>query len=531
MNCNLRYDGDENRKNRKASGASDVSEGSRWERWAAGFFTFLLVSVFAWRVSALWSQDWQGVTLGNTKSNWEQMSGNDGKFWKGSPDESEYADMEGVRIVEYRQYFYDHKGRLSKVNTFRRHDYYEDVWVLSDEETYEYDHQERISRRQAVQGNEQWVYEYTDSGYTISCSSYPNYSKPDIYTYDLADNLIYFRNSTNYRYAHGTTFEYDEKNRLVRKILEVEGSSPYITLTIEYDEKSHTSVETEYDSNGEALYIWYNTYDENWEKTDSVWYAVKDIPESQTPEEFEDYFTKGYWTYFFDGVRMAEMSNEPWKESRNNSKYTAYDYDIHGNCIMELNVYSVGFVYMTRYVYDGQDRLKEEFEYDFSDVTFWERQQADGNILTLQVGGDETMSVTRTALDGTLVNQFVYGDNEVEMQHTPLETVCWQLSPAQLMAQKEPGTVTNEGTAEEPDFKTDVGIPEEPDQGKQQEQQAGSSMENTGYIYVIRPGDCLWNIAEQFLGAGWKYMEIYRQNREVIGDNPGLILPDTQIRW
>lgn len=508
MNCGLRYDRKETEKGVNSSGASNTPKSGRRERWAAGFFTFLLVSVFAWRVSTLWSQDWQGVTSGSTRSHWEQMRGNDGKFWKGSPDESEYADMEGVRLVGYRQYFYDRQGRLSRVNIFRHHDYYEDVWVLSDEETCEYDHQGRISSRQAVRGNEQWNYEYTDSGYTVSRTGYSNDSRPDIYTYDLAGNLIYFRNATNYRYAHSTTFAYDGKNRLVRQILEVEGSSPYVTLTIEYDEENHTSVETEYDSNGGALYIWYHSYDENWEKTDSVWYAVKDIPGSQTPEEFADYFTKGYWAYHSGGVRMAEMSNEPWNESRNNSKYTAYDYDIHGNCIMEFNVYGVGFVYMTRYVYDGQDRLTEEFEYNFSDVTFWERQQADGNMLTLQVGEDGIMRVTRTAPEGALVNQFVYGEKEVEMQYTPSDAVCWQLSPAQLLAQGEPEITPDEGTVEEPD----------------------SSAEQDAFSYVIRPGDCLWNIAEQFLGAGWKYLEIYRQNREVIGDDPGLILPDSRIQ-
>lgn len=511
MNCNQCYGEEGNKTGGNASGSPNASKTGRWERWAAGLFTFLLVSVFAWRVSTLWSQDWQSAAAsGNDKSNWEHMNGNDGKFWRGTPDESIYAGMENVRLVGYQQYLYDRKGMLSKVNTFRHHDYYEDVWVLSDEETYEYDGQGRISSRQAVQGNKQWTYEYTDSGYTKSCSGYPNYSKPDIYTYDLADNLIYYRNVTNYRYAHGTTFEYDEQNRLVRKILEVEGSSPYITLTIEYDEENYTSVETEYNSNGEALYIWYNTYDENWEKTDSVWYAVKDIPEGQIPEEFADYFTKGYWVYDSGGGRMAEMSNEPWKESRNNSKYTAYDYDIHGNCIMELNVYSVGFVYMTRYVYDGQDRLKEEFEYDFSEVTFWERQQWDGNMLTLQVEEDGSMSVTRTTPDGMLVNQFVYEDDEVEMQYTPSEAVCWQLSPGQLLAQRESKITPDEGT----DFGPDAG-----------------SAEQSAFSYVIKPGDCLWNIAEQFLGAGWKYMEIYQQNKDVIGDDPGLILPDTQICW
>lgn len=87
MNCDLRYDKKENKKNGNSSGSSNSPKSGRWERWAAGLFTFLLASVFAWRVSALRSQGWQGVISGNTKSNWEQMSGNGGKFWRESPDE------------------------------------------------------------------------------------------------------------------------------------------------------------------------------------------------------------------------------------------------------------------------------------------------------------------------------------------------------------------------------------------------------------------------------------------------------------
>lgn len=522
MNCEQRYDREENRGSGKASKSPGNARTGRRERWAAVFFTVLLVSLCAWKVSTLWSENWRAaITSGNPKSNWEHMSGNDGKFWRGTPDDSVYADMEDVRLASYYQYFYDSQGRLSKVNTFRHHSNYEDVWVLSDEETYEYDSQGRISERHAIQGNTQWTYEYTDSGYTKSCSSYPNYSKPDIYTYDLADNLIFYRNATNYRYAHGTTFEYDGQNRLVRKILEVEGNAPYVTLTIAYDEEDHTSVETEYDSHGEELYIWHNTYDENWEKTDSVWYAAKDIPEGHAPEEYADHYTRGYWVYYADGVKMAEMSNEPWKETRNNSKYIAYDYDSRGNCIMELDVYGVGFIYMNRYVYDDRDRLTEEYRYDFSGIKFWERLQADGSLLTLRADGGESMSVTRTTPDGTLINRFVYGDSEVEMQDTPAGTLCWQLSPGRYLAENEPEAKPGEGTPEQPGSKPGGEAPEPPE--------TKPPGEPAWFAYRIEPGDCLWKIAEEFLGAGWKYMEIYQMNRGVLGDDPRLILPDTKI--
>lgn len=41
--------------------------------------------------------------------------------------------------------------------------------------------------------------------------------------------------------------------------------------------------------------------------------------------------------------------------------------------------------------------------------------------------------------------------------------------------------------------------------------------------YTVVRGDCLWNIAKRFLGAGNRYMDIYNANKSVIGRNPNLI--------
>lgn len=42
--------------------------------------------------------------------------------------------------------------------------------------------------------------------------------------------------------------------------------------------------------------------------------------------------------------------------------------------------------------------------------------------------------------------------------------------------------------------------------------------------YVVKRGDCLWNIAKRHLGQGSRYMEIYNLNRDKI-KNPNLIYP------
>lgn len=48
-------------------------------------------------------------------------------------------------------------------------------------------------------------------------------------------------------------------------------------------------------------------------------------------------------------------------------------------------------------------------------------------------------------------------------------------------------------------------------------------------VYAIKRGDTLWDIAEEYLGGGWRYKKIARQNRKVIR-NPHWIYPDQEVR-
>jgi LysM domain/Bacterial Ig domain len=47
--------------------------------------------------------------------------------------------------------------------------------------------------------------------------------------------------------------------------------------------------------------------------------------------------------------------------------------------------------------------------------------------------------------------------------------------------------------------------------------------------YVVRSGDTLWDIAEEYYGGGWRYRAIVRENRRQI-HNPHWIYPDQQFR-
>ncbi len=48
--------------------------------------------------------------------------------------------------------------------------------------------------------------------------------------------------------------------------------------------------------------------------------------------------------------------------------------------------------------------------------------------------------------------------------------------------------------------------------------------------YTVKPGDNLWDIAQHHLGDGLKWQEIYQLNHDLIGGDPTLIHPGTEIQ-
>jgi nucleoid-associated protein YgaU len=48
--------------------------------------------------------------------------------------------------------------------------------------------------------------------------------------------------------------------------------------------------------------------------------------------------------------------------------------------------------------------------------------------------------------------------------------------------------------------------------------------------HTVDKGESLWAIAEQELGDGKRWREIYDANKDVIGDNPDLIKPGQELK-
>lgn len=48
--------------------------------------------------------------------------------------------------------------------------------------------------------------------------------------------------------------------------------------------------------------------------------------------------------------------------------------------------------------------------------------------------------------------------------------------------------------------------------------------------YVVKEGDCLWNIAGDMLGDSTKWDDIYEKNKDVIGEDPNYIMPGMELQ-
>lgn len=55
-------------------------------------------------------------------------------------------------------------------------------------------------------------------------------------------------------------------------------------------------------------------------------------------------------------------------------------------------------------------------------------------------------------------------------------------------------------------------------------------VESREEFYEVQKGDCLWHIAEDRLGDGTRWVELYKANQETIGANPNLLLTGMELQ-
>lgn len=114
--------------------------------------------------------------------------------------------------------------------------------------------------------------------------------------------------------------------------------------------------------------------------------------------------------------------------------------------------------------------------------------------------GDEILQILETAEIRDMSNDINKRFNEIIMKHP--EILEWIQELEQAVTLRVADLVSGEAMPEKSDEK----------------------------FYVVQKGDCLWHIAEDRLGDGARWGELYEANRNIIGEDPNLILIGMELQ-
>lgn len=462
---------------------------------------------------------------------WHKKPRSANGFYEGSPDNGEYSGIDGVECVEYFQYHYDKKGRQIKTYYFRPHDYYENTWCLTYSIDYTYDNKGRLKKALNSNGYESEYYEYGKDGYTIT-KRRTNSKYEDTYIYDDRGCLLTaaVRNRYAQNHEHIYTYEYDDKGREIGRILKIGDRPAFRIMTREYDDLKMTMIEKYFNSDGKETIVKKFAYDENGKESDCSWWETDALPSDKSWQECSEYRKKGYWADYSGGLLTEELVNDINLDDIKTSYYYAYDYDFEQNLVTMLRMDERETTYLYIYKYNDRGMLDEEFHYQISSsVGEWTQTLSDGSKITIDYGeyreaeeGEDSLYVTvigedgaahivetgrvydntcimRTAADGSITNRFLWGapgGKGVYVQYTTSnDMIYWQTSPEliEILANKD------------------------------KPMQNENDKPTARYHFVLQ-GECLWTIAEQYFGDGLEYWRIYNNNRDIIGDDPDIIL-------
>lgn len=375
------------------------------------------------------------------------------------------ADFDNIYLVKYISYEYGGKNvpedALAVKREYNPHDY-DPTYIFECYDTsYTYDQEGRLVYEEyAHVGNHEEYnvmrsasYEYTEDGcIKTETSDYWNYKR--ISTMDTMGNVIYY-DSIESAQISSSSRSYDEKGRLLLRTTLTQytpvKSEQYCQLKIKWDDTMHTSVAMQIDElGGDPTMVWIDFYSKDGKKLHSVYSGYQELAGlswNQDPEELKDYCYRGYWaSYDADGHLMecAEQGGKDYSaqilyNAFRNDNYTAYSYNKWG--VKEWEFQCVDqYLYLTHYLYDSHNRLKEEFKYRIY-LDEWQQELSDGSILTFTKENGSIKSICRRSDDGKLINELVYEEGGILLQHTEEGEISWR--------EAKTWVVPNKGTSSE----------------------------------------------------------------------------------
>ena len=456
----------------------------------------------------------------------------------GIPKPEQY-DMSGLapctRIIEYeydeddrlmKRVEYSYSGYVSQLwqtgDEFFYTDHVEGAWRKRDEFFYYYDSQGRLILTEHYVPTYSWSepynimeYEYDDDGYSKKSSTMGKEDYTQIY--DIDDNIL----ADIRAYESDTFYYYYNENGDLSEVKYGYGDVTAATFLYDYD----NSVSIEGHSSGSYYVLWLDHYDENKNRVSSYWYTrgYRKITNEYSSEEIESLSIPSYDAHYNGNKLIDAITANEWvrnlKDTYSSSNYELCDYDEAGRILWHYRmVTSSTQLYAYHYVYDGGKPVRALYYTIEGD---WQHTLYDGTTVELRREDEgKLIDLTRYDAAGNVMYSYIFHDNGwgARMLHYTLDAKGDVL---------EDWTSADKSLAElnRQEYEPDDGGSEDGAETKPDDKAPDIHM-----TYYVRKGDCLWSIAEELLGNGNRWREIYDTNRAVIGENPSIIYEGTELK-
>ena len=192
----------------------------------------------------------------------------------------------------------------------------------------------------------------------------------------------------------------------------------------------------------------------------------------------ELFFNRGYQADYDGAYLMEELQYyDYWGTNEGGAwEHCLYQYNEQGDCVLKV-VTTEEEITLCSYEYDVDAGQMDEYIYQVTDD--WELSCEDGSVYYFCPQWGQA-AIRKVAADGTVEKELFYGKAmDLGQQHY-------------LMPEEAEDTIED-------------------------------------HTYMVRPGDCLWDIAYERYGRGSYYDLIYRVNRSSIGSDEELLLPGTRL--